>query len=57
MIKIKEEINEIRLKITNSRKIWSFEWINKSDKTLARLTKGKKTQVNKIRSEKKKILQ
>ena len=36
----------------NKSKSWLFEKINKIDKTLARLIKKKKNQINKIRNEK-----
>ena len=56
--KIRAEINEIETKKTiaeiNKTKSWYFEKINKIDKPLARLVKKKRerTQVNKIRNEK-----
>ena len=43
--KIRAEISEIEDRKTilkNQTKNWSFEKINKTDKSLARLTKGKK---------------
>ena len=50
------EINEKEMKETtvkiNKTKSWFFEMINKIDKSLARLIKKKKNQINKIRNEK-----
>ena len=59
IIKIKEEINKIETQKTiekiNKTKNWFFEKVNIIDKPLARLTKKRreKTQINKIRNEKK----
>ena len=58
IIKIQAEINEKEMKETtveiSETKSWSFEKINKIDKPLARLIKGKreKNQIIKIRNEK-----
>ena len=46
IIKIREEINKIEIHKTIGKKInktksWLFEWVNKIDKLLARLTKNK----------------
>ena len=55
IIKIKAEIKETKETIAkiNKAKSWFFEKINKIDKPLARLIKGKreKNQINKIRNE------
>ena len=61
MIKIRTEINEKETKETiakfNKAKSWVFEKINKIEKSLARLIKGKKkkktekNQINKMRNE------
>ena len=51
IIKIRSEISEIEKKTTaesNKTKSWFFENINKIDKLLARLTKKKRNQMNKI---------
>ena len=40
----------------NKTKHWFFEKINKIDKTLARLIKKKKNQINKIRNEKGEVI-
>ena len=51
IIKIRSEISEIEKKNTeeiNKTKSWFFENINKIDKLLARLTKKKRNQMNKI---------
>ena len=51
IIKIRSEISEIEKKKTeeiNKTKSWFFENINKIDKLLARLTKKKRNQMNKI---------
>ena len=59
IMKIRSEINEKEMKETiakiNKTKSWFFEKINKADKPLARLIKKKKekTQINRIRNEKK----
>ena len=49
---IREEINEIENRKTieniNQTKSWFFEKINKIDNPLARLTKEKRSQINKI---------
>ena len=47
-------MKEIIVKI-NKTKHWFFEKINKIDKTLARLIKKKKNQINKIRNEKEEV--
>ena len=62
IIKIGAEITEIEIKNTmakiNKTKSWFFEKINKIDKPLTRLIKKKRnrTQVNKTRNKKKKLL-
>ena len=43
----------VKIKKTKS---WFFEKINKIDKTLARLIKKKKNQINKIRNEKGEVI-
>ena len=51
IIKIRSEISEIEKKKTeeiNKTKSWFFENTNKIDKLLARLTKKKRNQMNKI---------
>ena len=51
IIKIRSEISEIEKKKTeeiNKTKSWFIENINKIDKLLARLTKNKRNQMNKI---------
>jgi hypothetical protein len=60
IIKIRAEINEIKTKQTiqriNETKSWFFEKINKINKPLANMTKEReKTQINKIRDEKRDI--
>ena len=53
--KIREEINEIYFKIyknSNANKSWFFEKVNKINKSLARLIKKKRVQMDKIRNEK-----
>ena len=61
IIKIRAEINEIETKKTiekiNETKSWFFEEINKMDNPLARLIKQKRerTQINKIRKEKREV--
>ena len=63
IIKIRAEINEQETKKTiakiNKTKSWFFEKINKIDKPLARLIKKKRerTQISKIRNEKREKLQ
>ena len=56
IIKIRAEINEKEIKDTivkiNKAKSWFFEKINKIDKILARSSRKKKNQINKIRNEK-----
>ena len=58
IIKTRSEINEKEVKETiamiNKTKSWFFEKINKVDKPLARFIKKKreKTQINRIRNEK-----
>ena len=55
IIKIRAEINEKEIKDTivkiNKAKSWFFEKINKIDKILARSSRKKKNQINKIRNE------
>ena len=57
IIKIRAEINVKETKETiaktNKAKSWLFEWINKTDKPLARLIEKQreKNQINKIRNE------
>ena len=57
IINIREEINKMEIKKTiygiTKTESWFFEWINKMDKPLARLTKNKRerTQISKIRNE------
>ena len=51
ILKIRSEISEIEKKKTeeiNKTKSWFIENINKIDKLLARLTKNKRNQMNKI---------
>ena len=61
IIKIRAEINEIETKKIlakiNKTKSWFFEKINKIDKPLASLIKKKRerTQINKIRNEKREV--
>ena len=60
IIKIRAEINEIEMKKTiekiNETKSWTFENINKLDKSLVRLIKKKRGEdSNKIRHEKGKV--
>ena len=61
IIKIRSEINEKEMKETiatiNKTKSWFFKKIKKIDKPLARLIKKKreKTQINRIRSEKREV--
>ena len=58
IIKIRAEINQVETKRTiqriNKTRSWFFEKINKTDKPLAKLTKGQRDsiQINKIRNEK-----
>jgi hypothetical protein len=57
IIKLRAEINQIETKRTlqriNKARSWFFEKINKIDKSLARLTRGHRynIQINKIRNE------
>jgi hypothetical protein len=59
MIKLRAEINQIETKRTiqriNQTRSWFFEKINKIDKPLARLTRGHRDSINKIRNEKEDI--
>jgi hypothetical protein len=61
IIKLKAEINQIETKRTlqriNKARNWFFEKINKINKTLARLTRGHRynIQINKIRNEQEEI--
>ena len=58
IIKLRAKINQVETKRTiqriNKIRRWFFENINKTDKPLARLTKGHREsiQINKIRNEK-----
>ena len=55
IVKIRAEINEIETKKTiakiNKTKIWFFEKINKTDKSLARLIKKKRERTQSIKLE------
>jgi hypothetical protein len=58
IIKLRSEINQVEtgrtIQTINQRRSWFFEKINKTDKPLARLTKGHRDSIliNKIRNEK-----
>ena len=58
IIKLRAEINQVETKrtiqIINKARNWFFEKINKTDKPLARLTRGHRNsiQINQIRNEK-----
>ena len=61
ILKLRAEINQVETKRTiqriNQTSNWFFEYINKIDKPLAKLTKGHRDsiQINKIRNEKEDI--